>query len=164
MGNEINKELSKKYCPRFGQIAVSLGFITMEQLKEAFVEQVEENLSNGRHRLLGEIFLEKGWMTPEQSEVVLNRILEGLMENNYKTRSSYKYCPRFGQIALELGFITKEQLKEGLAEQIDEDISHKPHRLLSEILSEKGWITNKQILIVLTELSRVEKELRDIKK
>ncbi len=86
------------------------------------------------------------------------------MENNYKIKSTYRYCPRFGQIAVEMGYITKEQLKEGLAEQVDEDISHKPHKLLGEIFFEKGWTTNKQILEVLTKLSKVEKELKDIRK
>lgn len=84
------------------------------------------------------------------------------MENDHNIRSLYRYCPRFGQIAVEMGFITKEQIKEGLAEQVNDDYAHKPHKLLSEILFGKGWITNKQILKVLSELSRVEKELEDI--
>ncbi len=33
-----------------------------------------ENLSNKRHRLIGEIFLEKGWMTPEQIDMVLTEL------------------------------------------------------------------------------------------
>jgi hypothetical protein len=78
--------------------------------------------------------------------------------------SPYKYCPRFGQIAVELGFITMKQLKEGLIEQVNDDIAHRPHRLLSEILFDKGWITNRQILEVLHELSKVEGELRHLKK
>ena len=73
----------------------------------------------------------------------------------------YKYCPRFGQLAVKLGFITADQLKEGLAEQANDDIVHKPHRLLSEILFERGWITNRQILKVLEELSKIEKDLKD---
>ncbi len=85
------------------------------------------------------------------------------MGNEIDKRRPYKYCPRFGQLAVELGFITMEQLKEGLAEQANDNITHKPHRLLSEILFEKGWITNKQILKVLDELSKVEKELKDFK-
>ncbi len=86
------------------------------------------------------------------------------MEDNVDKRLPYKYCPRFGQIAVELGFITMEQLKEGLSEQANDNITHKPHRLLSEILFEKGWITNRQILKVLDELSRVEKDLKDFTK
>ncbi len=74
MGNEFDKELSKKYCRRFGQIAVALGFITVRQLKEVLIEQVEDDLSNKRHRLIGDILFEKGWMTPEQIDMVLNKI------------------------------------------------------------------------------------------
>jgi len=64
----------------------------------------------------------------------------------------YKYCPRLGQVAVELGFITGEQLKKGLDEQVDDDIAHRPHKLLGEIFVEKGWMTNKQVLIVLNKI------------
>ncbi len=74
MKNDIDKELSRKYCLRFGQIAAALGFITVEQLKEALIEQVEDDLSNRRHRLIGEILFEKDWMTFEQIEIVLNKL------------------------------------------------------------------------------------------
>lgn len=86
------------------------------------------------------------------------------MENDVDRRFPYRYCRRFGQIAVELGFITIKQLKEGLIEQINDDIAHRPHRLLSEILFEKGWITNRQILEVLYELSTIEKELSHLRK
>ncbi len=35
MINGIDKEISKKYCTRFGVIAVGKGFVTADQLKEA---------------------------------------------------------------------------------------------------------------------------------
>ena len=73
-GSESDAERSKKYCKRFGTIAVELGFITPEQLKQALSEQVDDNLANNPHRVLGVIFFEKGWMNYRQIEVVLNEL------------------------------------------------------------------------------------------
>ena len=72
MENNIDKDISKKYCSRFGIIAVNKGFVTAEQLKEALIEQADDNISNRPHRLLGRIFFEKGWITDEQIDAVLN--------------------------------------------------------------------------------------------
>ncbi len=74
MVNDIDKEISKKYCTRFGLIAVNKGFVTADQLKEALSEQADDNLSSRPHRLIGRIFFEKGWMTDEQINMVLNEL------------------------------------------------------------------------------------------
>ena len=66
------------------------------------------------------------------------------------------YCIRFGQIAVELGFITKEQLKEVLSEQVEDEIAHKPHRLIGGICFNKGWMTPKQIEIIFNKLFKDE--------
>jgi len=76
MGNDVNKELSEKYCPRFAQVAVEKGFVTSEQAKKALSEQMDDNLSNKPHRLIGKIFLDKGWLTPLQIEIVLNDLFK----------------------------------------------------------------------------------------
>ncbi len=76
MGNDIDKELSEKYCPRFAKIAVDKGFITVQQAKEALAEQMDDNLSNKPHRLIGRILLEKGWLTALQVETVLNDLFK----------------------------------------------------------------------------------------
>lgn len=62
-----------------------------------------------------------------------------------------EYCKRFGQIAVERGFLTPGQLKEALAEQVDDDLARRHHRLLGEILFEKNWMTANQIESVLDE-------------
>lgn len=67
------KDLSS-LCRRFGTIAVKNGFISKDQLKEAFVEQLEDDLSGERHRLIGAILYEKGWMTWDQVEKVLKAL------------------------------------------------------------------------------------------
>jgi hypothetical protein len=55
MADKIDKELSEKYCPRFGMIAVEMGFVTAEQVKEAVTEQIDDDLSNRPHRLIGSL-------------------------------------------------------------------------------------------------------------
>ncbi|HKJ04632.1 MAG TPA: hypothetical protein VJ974_03460 [Geopsychrobacteraceae bacterium] len=62
------------YPSRFGLAAVSLGFITPEQLREAMLEQLNTNLETNVHRLIGEILHEKGWMTLEQVETTLEKM------------------------------------------------------------------------------------------
>lgn len=76
MANEIDKELSNKYCPRFGQIAVEKGYVTSEQVKQAISEQIDDDMANRPHRLIGRIFLDNGAMTPQQIEIVLNELFK----------------------------------------------------------------------------------------
>ena len=61
--------------------------------------------------------------------------------------------PRFGQIALDKGFVTTDHLKKALTEQVNKDFSDKsmPRRRIGEILFEKGWIRNKHIDVILKE-------------
>ena len=51
---------------RFGVVAVKGGFITPEQLTEALTTQVLEELKGTKRRLIGEILLEKGYITTDQ--------------------------------------------------------------------------------------------------
>ena len=74
--DNVDKELSDKYCQRFGCLAVEMGFSTGDQVKEALSEQVEDNIATRPHRLMGRILLEKGWITPQQIEVVLNELFK----------------------------------------------------------------------------------------
>lgn len=48
---------------RFGVIAVEQGLITRDQLFQALKAQVDNELENGTHRLLGELLYEQGAMT-----------------------------------------------------------------------------------------------------
>lgn len=70
--------------------------------------------------------------------------------------SKKRYRPRSGQIAVELGFITKAQLMEAIGEQVDDDLSHRAHRFLMEILLGKKWITREQVDIILDEIFKDE--------
>ncbi len=60
---------------------------------------------------------------------------------------------RFGVIAVEKRFITKEQLFEALKIQVEEDLSGKLHTLIGIILIRLGYLTHDQadeILIATT--------------
>ena len=65
---------------------------------------------------------------------------------------SEKYCPRFAQIANEKGFVSSDQVKTALSEQVEDDLSDRQHRLIGSIFLEKGWMNPEQIEIVLNEL------------
>ena len=56
---------------RFGFIAVEKGFITADQLIEAFKIQVMEEIEKEKHRLIGAILFEQGYITLDQIEEVL---------------------------------------------------------------------------------------------
>jgi hypothetical protein len=75
MWDEIFKDISNKYNPRFGQVTVENGYATSEQVKQALLKQREDDLAKRPHRLIGEIMLRKGWMTAKQIEKVLKEML-----------------------------------------------------------------------------------------
>jgi hypothetical protein len=52
---------------------------------------------------------------------------------------------RFGVIAVEKGFITKDQLFEALKVQITEELEKKEHRLIGRILYDLELLTLSQI-------------------
>ncbi len=76
MEKDFEKPLVPEYSARFGMIVVDMGFATIDQVLEALSEQVMDNFNNKHHRLLGNILLEKGSITPEQMEKVLKIISE----------------------------------------------------------------------------------------
>jgi len=62
----------EKQSFRFGKVAVERGYLTPTQLHQALGEQVEDDLENRPHRVLGAICFDHGWITPAQIEEVLN--------------------------------------------------------------------------------------------
>jgi hypothetical protein len=80
------------------------------------------------------------------------------MTDDMRKKISQKYCPRFGQIAVESGFIDKAQLTAALALQVHQELDGLGHRLLGEILFEKEWMSAPQIDQVMTTLFRRMRE------
>ncbi len=85
------------------------------------------------------------------------------MEEDAFKNLSKQYSPRFGDIAIDKGFVTEKQINEALAEQAEDDFSNEPHRFVGSILFEHGWITKKQIDIILYELYELFEEEELIK-
>jgi CheY-like chemotaxis protein len=72
-----------------------------------------------------------------------------------------KLDKRFGIVAVENGFISREQLIDAIQIQVDDELKGAKHRLVGEILREKEYITNTQIDKVLESIV-VSDELRVI--
>ncbi len=71
---DIYKNLSSQNSPRFGEIAVDMGFITGKHLKEALIEQIDDKLDSHPHRFIGYILFENGCITKEQFDTVLDTL------------------------------------------------------------------------------------------
>ncbi len=64
------------YCQRFGSIAVEKGFLSSMQLQQALTEQLADRRAGRTHRVIGAICFTHGWMTPQQIDIVLNRLFQ----------------------------------------------------------------------------------------
>lgn len=60
-----------------------------------------------------------------------------------------KLDKRFGAVAIESGFITLDNLIEAMKIQVKENLDGSNHRLIGQILWEKGYISSEQIQQVL---------------
>ncbi|WP_018990385.1 hypothetical protein [Aromatoleum toluclasticum] len=78
MFSSLRKDLSRKYCPRFGQIAIELGFLTESQLTDALARQVREELSGQGHRLLGAILFDTDILSATQVEQITTELFRRL--------------------------------------------------------------------------------------
>jgi len=72
----IKKEVTEKYCRRFGMIAVAKGFVTADALRAAIDLQLQEDLAGKPHRLIGSILFDQGLMTGDQIDAVLNTLFD----------------------------------------------------------------------------------------
>jgi hypothetical protein len=59
---------------------------------------------------------------------------------------------RFGSIAVYRKYVTLDQVQRAIAEQIEDNVMHRPHRRLGEILRKKNWITEEQMKSILDEM------------
>lgn len=87
MGINADNTMPQTFCPRFGMLAIEMGFVTVDQIREAMAEQVEHDLAEKVHRLLGTILVDRGWMTLREVEMVLDR------EGCITTTPQHHYCP-----------------------------------------------------------------------
>ena len=66
--------------------------------------------------------------------------------------TTQKTDKRFGTVAVEKGFITKEELFEVIKIQISDELKDNERRLIGQILYDKGYITTDQIDDVLISM------------
>jgi hypothetical protein len=64
------------YEKQFGIIAIEKGFISSEMLIEGLKAQVEEEVHFHTHRLIGEILMEKDYISAMQIQEILNLIFK----------------------------------------------------------------------------------------
>jgi hypothetical protein len=65
--------MNKEYLSyRFGFMAVKKGFATPEQVSKALEVQFEENVLAEKHRRIGEILVDMGFMSTPQIQEVLD--------------------------------------------------------------------------------------------
>lgn len=114
---------------RFAALSLSKGFINASQVIEALTIQIKENIEQEKHRPIGEIFYELGYMNKEQ----INEVLESTVE------------PRFGDVAISKGFISVDQLVEAMTVQLTEEAEQDKHRLIGEILVDLGHMSRIQV-------------------
>jgi len=69
-----------------------------------------------------------------------------------KDQVTGEFCQRFGAVAVHRGFVTLDQVKLAMNEQLDDDLNGREHRLLGTILHDHGWLSDHQIEAVLLEL------------
>jgi len=74
MGRDRRKSYRDLGTYRFTEIAISRGYVTQEQVENAFTEQEEDYITGRPHRSLGEILLDNYWITEEQMESVLEEM------------------------------------------------------------------------------------------
>jgi predicted RNA-binding Zn-ribbon protein involved in translation (DUF1610 family) len=121
-----------------GQIAIAEGLITPAQLEECVVIQTP----GAPTRALGEILVQRGYLTLEQLDWVI-----GIQRARFQRISADPaHGGLFGQIALRLDYITKDQLNECLR---DQEVGGGSPPRIGELLLQKNYLTSERFREVL---------------
>src|SRR5688572_7335273 len=123
-----------------GSLAVREGFVSAQQVEECVALQK----AGPAPRKLGEILIEKGYITPER----LASILDIQTRQVRIVAADPARGGLFGQIALDLGFVPAERVEQALQEQAVLSRSGSP-AMLGQILLRKGWLQTGQFLEIL---------------
>jgi len=128
----------KKKKKRFGALALSQGFVNVEQIVEALTIQVRENIEERKNRPIGVILSELGYIKSQE----IKELLEPRFEK------------RFGDVAVGKKFITLQQLIQAMTIQVQEEAKTGEHRLLGEILIGMGIMNPSQVNKVLSAMKK----------
>lgn len=74
MGEDRSRLPKSNQTSRFGSIAVYRGYVSLDKIQRALVEQVEDDVMGRPHRRLGEILLDHDWIAAEQVKTVLEEM------------------------------------------------------------------------------------------
>ena len=130
----------------FGKIAVLMKFATDEQVNECAREQGAGKSAEK----LGEILVAKGYMIPEQRDLVLSVQQANLARSSPHDPDKTLADTILGSLAIRRGLLKEKQLNECLREQALLESEGK-RALLGELLVQKGYLTVEQILGLLSE-------------
>jgi len=123
-----------------GSLAVREGFVSAQQVEECVSLQKQAPSP----RKLGEILIDKGYITPNR----LAAILDIQTRQVRIVAADPSRGGLFGQIALDLGFVAAENVNQALEEQALLSRSGSP-AMLGQILLRKGWLQTGQFLEIL---------------
>ncbi|MBI3267795.1 MAG: hypothetical protein HYZ53_02140 [Planctomycetes bacterium] len=126
----------------FGKIAVNAGFVTEDQIDECI--RIQEGLPDKKP--LGIILLEKGYLTEETLQEIVEAQRQNLQERAIHTREK-REDSLFGRLVVRFGFASEESVHECVRIQakIEEDIFLR----LGEIMVKKNYLTLSQVKEVL---------------
>ncbi len=130
----------------FGRIAVLMGLATNDQVNECAREQASQK-SPPR---LGEMLVEKKYMTSEQRDMVLKIQERNLSRSSLRDSNKALADNILGGLAVSKGLVTKEQLNECLREQALLETEGLPAQL-GELMVRKKLLTVSQILNLLSQ-------------
>jgi serine/threonine protein kinase/formylglycine-generating enzyme required for sulfatase activity len=120
---------------RFGQTAVSLGFITQAQLEDCLA--LKERECPGR--FLGRVLVEKGYLSRDQLLNLLDACEEALEEAAFDPSEKLE-DDLFGRLAVRRGYAKEEDIQAAMREQARLEAGG-VHRRLGDILAEKAILS-----------------------
>ena len=124
----------------FGQVAIRRGYITKQDLLDCLRTQILAERIINKHFLIGEIMFLRGFLSPEQYLSLLNAFQVAEDETVLLVGA-----PLFGEVVVDQGFVTGDQLLECLDIQEREDRRGLPHRLIGQIMLDRGYLTRAQL-------------------
>ena len=131
---------------RFGDLAKEKGLITVEQLGRALRIQADEKSVGENVRPIGRILLNEGFLSLLQIGEILKSMGKPLSQwTEAAKKDGTKYECRFGTIAIKKGFVTRDELLEGLGSQIDMEVNDLEPNFIGTILYSMGYMSLEQI-------------------
>ena len=133
-----------KLDKRFGRIAVKNKLLTIDQVKEALRKQDYIYKKSNYIVLIGDLLVDSGAMGERYRDAILKR------QNRL-----FKRFKSFGEIAVDKGFITTEQLENALHIQAEEYKESRDVTILGDILVSQELIDEEQRDLIVMERNRL---------